>query len=83
MNISDRVAVSNKKLSDLGSGLMQACGNPFGERWHSESLRHHTSVQALFVACYNFAGTLETLKICTSAMASMLTDYVWTIKKLV
>jgi transposase InsO family protein len=49
---------------------------------HSKSLRHHTAMQALFVAWYNFARKHETLKGQTPAMASGLTDHVWTIKEL-
>ena len=40
-------------------------------------------MQALFVAWYNFARKLETLKGQTPAMASGLTDHVWTIKELI
>jgi hypothetical protein len=39
--------------------------------------------QALFVAWYNFARTNEALKGQTPAMASQLTDDVWTIKELI
>ena len=39
-------------------------------------------MQALFVAWYNFARKHETLKGATPAMASKLTDHVWTIKEL-
>jgi len=49
---------------------------------HSKSLRHHTAMQALFVAWYNFARKHETLKGNTPAMASGLSDHVWTIKEL-
>jgi transposase-like protein/IS1 family transposase len=50
---------------------------------HSKSLRHHTAMQALFVAWYNFARKNEALKNQTPAMASNLTDHVWTIKELI
>lgn len=50
---------------------------------HSKSLRHHTAMQALFVAWYNFARKHETLKGRTPAMASGLSDHVWTIKELI
>ena len=50
---------------------------------HSKSLRHHTAMQALFVAWYNFGRKHETLKGKTPAMASGLTDHVWTIKELI
>jgi hypothetical protein len=50
---------------------------------HSKSLRHHTAMQALFVAWYNFARKNEELKNQTPAMASGLSDHVWTIKELI
>ena len=50
---------------------------------HSKSLRHHTAMQALFVAWYNFARKNEALKNQTPAMASKLTDHVWRIKELI
>ena len=50
---------------------------------HSKSLKHHTAMQALFVAWYNFARKNEALKGATPAMASKLTDHVWTIKELI
>jgi hypothetical protein len=50
---------------------------------HSKSLKHHKAMQALFVAWYNFARKHEALKGQTPAMASKLTDHVWTIKELV
>ncbi len=49
---------------------------------HSKSLRHHAAMQALFVAWYNFARMSEALKNQTPAMASGLTDHVWTVKEL-
>ncbi|MEX2310562.1 MAG: IS1 family transposase [Pirellulales bacterium] len=50
---------------------------------HSKSLRHHTAMQALFVAWYNLCRKHETLKGNTPAMASGLSDHVWTIKELI
>jgi transposase-like protein/IS1 family transposase len=50
---------------------------------HSKSLRHHKAMQALFVAWYNFGRKHEALKGKTPAMASKLTDHVWTIKELI
>jgi transposase-like protein/IS1 family transposase len=50
---------------------------------HSKSLRHHTAMQALFIAWYNFGRKHETLHGNTPAMASGLSDHVWTIKELI
>jgi hypothetical protein len=50
---------------------------------HSKSLRHHTAMQASFMAWYNFGRKHEALKGNTPAMASKLTDHVWTIKELI
>lgn len=51
---------------------------------HSETLCHHTATQALFVKWwYNFARKHEGLKGKTPALASGLTDHVWTIKELI
>ncbi len=50
---------------------------------HSKSLKHHTAMQAIFVAWYNFARAHETLKGKSPAMASGLADKVWTVKELV
>jgi hypothetical protein len=49
---------------------------------HSKSLRHHTAMQALFVAWYNLCRKNEALKGQMPAMASKLTDHAWTIKEL-
>jgi IS1 family transposase/transposase-like protein len=50
---------------------------------HSKSLKHHTAMQALFVAWYNFCRKNEAIKNQTPAMASKLTDHVWTIRELI
>jgi transposase InsO family protein len=50
---------------------------------HSKSLKHQMAMQALFVAWYNFARKHEALKGQTLAMASGLSDHVWTIKQLI
>jgi hypothetical protein len=50
---------------------------------HSKSLRHHTAIQALFVAWYNLCRKNKALKCETPAMAGRLTDHVWTIKELI
>jgi len=49
---------------------------------HSKSLKHHTAMQAIFFAWYNFARKHETIKQ-TPAMAAGLTDKVWTIRELI
>jgi hypothetical protein len=41
------------------------------------------AMQAMFIAWYNFGRKHETLKGATPAMASGLSDDVWTIKELV
>jgi hypothetical protein len=50
---------------------------------HFKSLRHHTAVQSLFVAWYNFGRKHEALKGNTPAMASGLGDHLWAIKELI
>lgn len=50
---------------------------------HSKSLRHHTAMQALFVAWYNFGRKHEALKGKTPAMASGLSGHVWSVKELI
>jgi transposase InsO family protein len=50
---------------------------------YSTSLRHHTAMQRMFVAWYNFARKHETLNGNSPAMASNLTDHVWTIEELI
>jgi IS1 family transposase len=49
---------------------------------HSKSLKHHIAMQAIVVAFYNFCRKHEALKGATPAMASKLTDSVWTINQL-
>jgi IS1 family transposase len=49
---------------------------------HSKSLKHHSAMQAIFFAYYNFARKHEALKGKTPAMASNLTDHVWTIEEM-
>jgi transposase-like protein/IS1 family transposase len=49
---------------------------------HSKSLKHHVAMQAIFVAFYNFCRKHETLKGQTPAMASALTDKVWSVREL-
>ena len=50
---------------------------------HSKSLRHRMAMKPLFVACYNLAREHEMLKGRTPAMASGLSNQVWTIKELI
>lgn len=49
---------------------------------HSKSLQHHKAMQAIFIAFYNFSRKHETLKGQTPAMASGLTDKVWSVGQL-
>ena len=49
---------------------------------HSKSLKHHVAMQVIFAASYNFARKHDAQKGQTPAMASGLTDHVWTIKEL-
>jgi hypothetical protein len=50
---------------------------------HSKSVKHHKAMQALFVAWYNFARMHEAFTGRTPAIASGLSDQVWTIKELI
>ena len=56
---------------------------PFKKRAASAASPKIPAMQALFVAWYNFARKHETLKGATPAMASGLSDHVWTIKELI
>ena len=49
---------------------------------HSKSAKHHAAMQAIFFAFYNFSRKHEALKGNTPAMASGLTDKVWSVKEL-
>jgi hypothetical protein len=49
----------------------------------SKSLSYHSAMQGLFLAWYNFARKHEALTGSTPAMASGLTEHVWTIKELI
>jgi IS1 family transposase len=49
---------------------------------HSKSWAHHEAMMSLFVAWYNLCRRHQTLKGQTPAMASGLTDHVWTIEEL-
>ena len=49
---------------------------------HSKSHKHHCAMIAIFVAWYDYCRKHETLKGKTPAMASGLTDKVWSVEKL-
>jgi IS1 family transposase len=49
---------------------------------HSKSLEHHKAMQAIYLCYYNFARPHDTLKGQTPAMASGLTEKIWTIREL-
>jgi hypothetical protein len=49
----------------------------------SNILKHYVAMQAIFVAWYNFARKDEALKGRAPAMASALSDHIWTIKELI
>jgi transposase InsO family protein len=49
---------------------------------HSKSLKHHTAMQAIFFAWYNFCRGHQSLGKQTPAMASKLTDKLWTVRRL-
>jgi hypothetical protein len=72
-----------RSLRNLMLPILPRTKKPAASAGHSKSLRHHTAMQALFVAWYNFALKHEALKNTTPAMASKLTDHVWTIKELI
>jgi hypothetical protein len=50
---------------------------------HSNPLKHRAAMHTIFVAWYNLARKHESLKNQTPAMASGLTNHVWTIKELI
>ena len=55
MNISDRAANCNKKLARFNLTVrMRLRRFTRLTNGHSKSLRHHTAMQALFIAWYNF-----------------------------
>jgi hypothetical protein len=49
---------------------------------HSNSLKHHVGMQAIFVAFHNFCHKHETLKGETPAQAAGLADGAWNIRQL-
>src|SRR6476646_11816391 len=59
--VGGRGAERGMRISDCGLRIEE-----FGSRGladgHSESLKHRTAMQALFVAWYNFARKLETVR---------------------
>jgi hypothetical protein len=50
---------------------------------HSNRIKHHTTMQALFVAWYNLYRKHEALEGQTQAMPGGLSDHVWTIKEMI
>ena len=50
---------------------------------HERTQHDHTAMQALFTAWYNFGRNHDALKGNTQAMASGLSDHVWTIEELI
>jgi hypothetical protein len=62
-------------------GILPRMKKPTMRIWGGGS--EHRRVQANFVAWYNFGRKHEALKNTTPAMASKLTDHVWTIKELI
>jgi hypothetical protein len=62
----DRISISHIVRFNLTVRMMRLTNG------HSKSLRHHTVMQALFVAWYNFARRHEALKGNTPAMASVI-----------
>jgi hypothetical protein len=59
-------------------------GQPFNQltNTHSKSLKHHKAMQAIFFAWYNWCRKNESINNQTPAMASGLTEKVWTIREL-
>ena len=49
---------------------------------HSKSHKHHVAMQAIFFAWYNWCRKHEALKGRTPAMASGLSDKIWTLREL-
>jgi hypothetical protein len=49
---------------------------------HSKTAEHHSAMTSLFCAWYNFCRKNQAVQNQTPAMASGLTDHVWTIKEL-
>jgi hypothetical protein len=63
--------------------IYQELGSQAGLRLgHSKCLKHHTAMQAIIFAWYNFCRDHEALGKQTPAMASKLTDKVWTVRRL-
>ena len=89
---------SIEKVARFGNPDMSMVSTSFVENWNlqlrmssrrhtrltnafSKSHQHHTAMQAIFVAAYNFTRKHGTLKT-SPAVASGLTDSVWSIEKL-
>jgi hypothetical protein len=49
----------------------------------SKNFEHHTAMQAVFAAWYNLCRNAQAMKGARPAIASKLTNHVWTMKELI